>query len=91
MFYNVGLSWIILTKKKYEFSVEEYYIEWCTGGPWFNETIFWNLHSPIFEDFSVTAYQDRYDLMCGLHAYAKEDDKLTYATNFGGGRPKPYN
>ena len=29
--------------------------------------------------------------MCVLHAYRKENDKSSDATNFGGGRPIPYN
>ena len=48
VFNNVGLSFMILTKEKYEFTVEEHSIEGCTGGPWFNVTIFGNLHDPIF-------------------------------------------
>ena len=27
--------------------------------------------------------------MCGLHAYDKNNDRSTDATNFGGGRPLP--
>ena len=57
VFHHVGLSWMILTKEKYEFYVEEPFIEWFTGGPWFNETIFRNLHVPIFEGLFVTACQ----------------------------------
>ena len=30
-----------------------------------------NLHGPIFEEFFITASQDRCDIMCGLHAYYK--------------------
>ena len=51
--------------------------------------MFWNLHDPIFEEFFVTDHQDRYDLMCGLHAYYKENDKSTDEKHFCGGRPIP--
>ena len=37
VFHNVVLSWMILTKEHSKFSVEKHFIEWCTGGPWFNE------------------------------------------------------
>ena len=83
VFHHVGLSCLILTKEQYEFSVEEHFIEWCTGGPLFNETIYCNLHGPIFEECFFTAW-DRYYLMCGFHAYDKENYKSTYAANFGG-------
>ena len=71
VFHNVVLSWMILTKEHSKFSVEKHFIEWCTGIPWFNETIFHNLYGTIFEELFVTSRQDRYDLMCGLHAYNK--------------------
>ena len=89
VFNHVGLSWIILTKDQHEFYVEENYIEWCTGGPWFNETTFRNLHSPTFDEFFVTARQYRYELMCGLYSYNKENYRSTDATKFGGGRTIP--
>ena len=49
VFHHVGLSRMILTKEKYEFSFKEIFIEWCTGVPRFNETNCRNLHGPIFE------------------------------------------
>ena len=89
VFRYVGLSWVIITKKQYGFSVEEHFIEWCTGGPWFNETVFQNLHGPIFEEFFVTARQNIYVLMCGLHGLYKEVYKSTDETKFGDGIPTP--
>ena len=41
----------------------------------------------IFEELFVTSRQDRYELMCVLHAYDKENGKSTDATDFGGKRP----
>ena len=35
--HHVGLYWMMLTKEQYGFSVEENFIEWCKGGPWFND------------------------------------------------------
>ena len=40
----------------------------CTGGPWFIGTIFQSFHGPLFEQLFVTAHQNRYDIICGLHA-----------------------
>ena len=70
---------------------EEHFSEWCTGGPWFNETICWNLHGNIFEELFVTARQDRYKLKGGLHDNEKINYKSTDATIFGGGIPIPDN
>ena len=89
LFSHVVLSLIIETNYHYKFSVEEHFIEWCTELPRFNGIIFRNLHGPIFEELFVIARQDRYDLMCGLYAYNKDNDNSTDATDFGGGRPLP--
>ena len=37
VFNHVGLSWMIETKEKYKFVVDEHYIEWCTVVPCFNQ------------------------------------------------------
>ena len=62
---------MIQTEEQYEFAVEAHFIEYFTGGPWFNEKHCQNLHGLIFEEFFVTACQNKYDLMCGLNAYDK--------------------
>ena len=71
VFHYVGLLWMIETKENFTFSVNEYYVEWCTRGPWFRKNKCQNLHGPIFEELFVTTRQDRYSLMRGLHAYNK--------------------
>ena len=78
VFHHFDLPWMILTKEKYTFSVEEHFIEWCTGVPCF--VFFQNIHGPIFKELIVTSRQDIYDLIYGLHAYNKENNKLTDAT-----------
>ena len=81
MFHHISLLWMIETKEKYTFYVEEHYIEWCTVVPWFKQLFFQNLHVPTFEEFFVTASQDRYDLMCRMHAYNKKMiSKLVHQT-----------
>ena len=71
VFHRVGLLWIIETKEKYKFAVDEYFREWCRGGPYFNQIICKNLQVPIFEGLFVTASQCKYDLICGLHTHDK--------------------
>ena len=61
-------------------------IEWCTGGPWFIETMFQYLNIPICEELFVTGRQGRYDLIYGLHDYKKENDNSTNATYFDVGK-----
>ena len=67
VFHHVTFSLMVETKEQYTFSVEENCVEWRTRVLWFNETIFWNPHGPIFEEFFVNAYQYGYDLMCDIH------------------------
>ena len=75
MFHHVGLLWTIETREKYKLSIEDHFIERCTVGPWFNQTMFRNLHGPIFEELFVTERQGRYNLMCGLYAHGKKNDR----------------
>ena len=49
MFHHVGISCMIAIKEEINFTLDKHFEEWCAGGPWFNETIFHNLHGPLFE------------------------------------------
>ena len=89
MFYNVSLSWIIQIKEQIYLSSDEKFAHWCKGGIWYNKTIRNNLHVTVFEDLFVTARQDRYQLMCGLHAYKNMHKKSSDEMIFDGGRPIP--
>ena len=42
---------MIETRKQYAFSVEEYFIEWCTEGPWFNEIFVRTYMAPYLRIF----------------------------------------
>ena len=66
MFHHVGISWMITTKEKFYFAVDDHYEYWCTGGPWFNEIFFQRLHGPLFEELFNTAHKYTYDLMRGF-------------------------
>ena len=65
------------------------FIEWCTRGPWFNFKTVKTYMAPYFSGSFFTSCQDIYDLMCGLRAYDKQNDKLTYAKKIGSVRPLP--
>ena len=76
VFHHVALSWMIKTREKFEFDFDEKNHHWCKGGPWYNTTIFYNLHGPDFEYFFVTVRQYDYELMCVLHTYDNLHEKF---------------
>ena len=49
LFHHIGISWVIATKEKINFSFYEQYGNWCTVGIWFYDTVCNNLHGPLFE------------------------------------------
>ena len=65
--------------------MDEHYGKCCTGEPWFNDTIYHNVHGPLFKELFVTAREDRYDLFCGLHVYNKRKETSIGATDLHGG------
>ena len=62
------------------FSVDEQYEECCTESPWFNQTIWQNIHVPLFEELFFIAHEDIYDLICVLHTYDKHKEHSTGGT-----------
>ena len=89
VFHHAGISWMIKTREQYDSAADEHFPCWCSGGSWYNTTIFPNLHGPIFEDFIVTPLQKIYEMMCGLHSYGRPNDKCSGAISFGGGKTTP--
>ena len=87
--HNFGLSCMIQTKEKFYFAVDENFPRWCKYEPWYNATIFHNLHVPVFEDFFVILRQYIYELMCFLNSYDKLHESLSDEMRFGGGRSLP--
>ena len=59
MFHHVGIYWMIHTKEKIEFGVDEMIYHWCKYEPWYNATMCHNLNRPVFEYLFVTSRQDR--------------------------------
>ena len=49
LFHHVGLSWMLETKDKYDYAVDENNSLWLTGGSWYNTTIFQNLLDNLSE------------------------------------------
>ena len=64
--------------------------QWYTDGSWYNANICNNLRGRVFEDFFVTAHQDRWNLVYSLKAYYNQHEKLLEVFIFGGGIPLPH-
>ena len=67
---------MIATKNKINSAVDEQYEDWCTGFPWFNETIFKNPHGSLLGYCFVTAREGIYVLMCGFNSYNQPKSQL---------------
>ena len=44
-----------------------------TGGPWYNTYICNKLHGKVFEVFIINARTDRYNSMCSIDEYQREN------------------
>ena len=87
VFFHVGISWMIQSKKKK--IADDNFSLWCEGVPWFNAIFCHNLHGSLFEDLFLTASQYRFDLMCGLNAHDNIHDTTSYLTIYSGVMPIP--
>ena len=63
-----------------------------TGGPWYNTSICKRLHGKLFEGFIINARTDRYNKVCSIDAYEREN-QLYSCDDFisGGVCPLPTN
>ena len=46
---------------------------WLTGGPWYNTSICKKLNGKLFEGFIIKARTDRYNIMCSIDPYEREN------------------
>ena len=44
-----------------------------TGGTWYNTSICKKLHATLFEAFIINVRTDRYNIMCSIDAYEREN------------------
>ena len=47
--------------------------DWLTGGPWYNTYICKKLHRKLFEGFIINSITDRYNIMCSIDTYEREN------------------
>ena len=73
MLHHVGMIWIIENHEdlKYDMEIQNSY--YITGGPWYNTSIWKKLHGKLFESFIINARTDRYNIMCCIDAYEREN------------------
>ena len=65
---------------------------WMKGGPWYNTSICKKLHGKLFEVFIINAITDRYNIMCFIDAYERENQSsICDDGRRGGGCPLPKN
>ena len=63
--------------------------QWIEKGTWYNTTICTKLNGQRSEDYFKTRYKYRYNLMCYVYAYDKENAPMTNDASSGGGIPMP--
>ena len=51
--------------------------------PWYNTTICTKLNGQIFKDYLRTGLKERYDLMCYIDAYDKENIQMPDGSSSG--------
>ena len=47
-----------------------------TGGLWYNTYICKKLHGKVFEGFIINAITDRYNIMCSIDVYERENKMM---------------
>ena len=67
------MIWIIENHEDLKYDMELQDSDWMTGGPWYNVSICKKLHGNVFEGFIINAITDRYNIMCSIDAYEREN------------------
>ena len=73
MLHHVGMIWMIENHEdlKYDMEIQNSY--WRTGGPWYNTYMCKKLNGQLFEGFIINSRTDRYNIMCSIDAYEREN------------------
>ena len=66
------LSWIFETNQQLEYDIDKHNPDWITYGPWYTTSICTKLHRTVFEKYIINARTERYDLMCYIYVYEKQ-------------------
>ena len=69
MLHHVGILWVIENYEQLKYDMDIQNIDWMTGGPWYNTSIFNKFRGKLFEGFIINAGTDRYNRMCSIGEY----------------------
>ena len=84
---HVGILWIIGKHEKLQNDMDKKNSEWMKCGPWYNTSICKKLRGKVLERFIKNTRTDRYNIMCYIDAYEKEQQSSWDFGISGGGCP----
>ena len=67
------MIWIIENHEDLKYNMEIQNSDWMTGGRLYNTSINKKLHIIVFEAFVINEITGRYNIMCYIVAYERED------------------
>ena len=73
MFHHVDMIWIIENNEELKYDMGILNSDWLTDDPWYKTSICKKLHGKLFEGFIINARTDRYNIMCYIDAYEREN------------------
>ena len=73
MLHHVGMIWMIENHEDLKYDTELQNSDWMTGGPWYNTSICKKLHGKVFGGFIINERTDRYNIMCSIDTYGREN------------------
>ena len=86
--HHMGMSWIICSNNEILYETEEKdHPNLFNKGPWYNTAICSKFHGKVFEDFIKNLTTDRYNIMCSIIAYNKQQPTYVDDEISGGGTP----
>ena len=85
MLHHVGMLWIIENHEELKYYMDMQNSDCLTGGPWYNTYICNKLHGKLFEGFIINEITDRYNIMCSIYAYERENKSTSCDDGRSGG------
>ena len=73
MLHHVGMIWIIENHQDLKYDMELKKLDWMIGGPWYKTSICMKLNGILFDGFIMNTRTDRYNIMCCIDAYEREN------------------
>ena len=80
---HVGLSCINKKNKHLEFEMDIIFSQWMDKGSCYNTTIFTKLNVQSFKYYLKKGCKDRYELMCAIYLYYRDNLSMPDDTSSG--------